>query len=208
MKVLLFNGSVHGNGTTFAALSIVAGALEAEGVDTEIVQLGAKPARDCIACGGCVGKGKCVFDTDCVNECIEKAASADGFVFGSPVYYAHPNGQLLSAMDRMFYAGKDKFAHKPAAAIVAARRGGTTASLDAIQKHFSINQMPVVSSTYWNMIHGATASDIEQDEEGKQTMVNLGKNVAWLLKCIAAGKAAGINAPDVGKIIRTNFVRK
>lgn len=207
MKVLLFNGSPKSSGCTFTALSEIAATLNEQGIETEILQLGNKPVRDCIGCNGCVGKGKCVFGDDLVNEWIQKAADADGFVFGSPVYYAHPDGRLLSVMDRLFYAGGASFVRKPAAAIVSARRAGTTASLDAITKHFTINQMPVVSSTYWNMVHGNTPDEVRQDGEGMQTMRNLALNMAWLIKCIKAGEAAGITAPATEKKIKTNFIR-
>lgn len=207
MKVLLFNGSPRANGCTFTALSEVAATLNAEGIETEIVWLGNKPVRDCIGCGGCAGKGKCVFDDDGVNEWIDKAAQADGFVFGSPVYYAHPDGRILCVMDRMFYAGGSSFAQKPAAVVVSARRAGTTASLDALTKHLTIAQMPVVSSTYWNMVHGKTPDEVKQDLEGLQTMRNLAHNMAWLLKCIKAGEDAGINKPKNEKKVYTNFIR-
>ena len=207
MNVLLVNGSNHANGCTYTALRQVADVLEAEGISTEIVQLGAAPVRDCIACGGCTGKGRCVFTDDCVNGIIEKAEKADGFVFGTPVYYAHSSGRLLSVLDRAFYAGGAAFAHKPGFAVASARRAGTTASLDAVMKHFTINQMPVVSSTYWNMVHGNTPEEVLQDEEGLQTMRNAARNMAWLLKCIAAGKEQGILAPEAERGKRTNFIR-
>ncbi len=181
--------------------------MEAEGIGTEMIQTGNLQIRDCIGCGGCAGKGRCVFDDDQVNRWIDLAAGADGFVFGSPVYYAHPNGRILSLMDRMFYAGGRNFAQKPAAVVVSARRGGTTASLDALSKHLTINQMPVVSSTYWNMVHGNTPEEVKQDAEGLQTMRNLARNMAWLLKCIEIGKANGIDAPRAEWGNRTNFIR-
>lgn len=207
MKVLLFNGSPRANGNTFDALTEVAKALGEQGVDAEILQTGNKPIQDCIGCGGCAGKGKCVFASDGVNEWIEKAKSADGFVFGTPVYYAHPSGRILSAMDRMFYAGGASFAHKPAAVIAVARRAGTTASLDVMSKYLSISQMPIVTSTYWTLVHGRDPQEIYSDPEGLETMHNLGKNMAWILKCIEAGKKAGIAAPDTKATVRTNFVR-
>ncbi len=149
-----------------------------------------------------------MFSDDVINDLIEKAKSADGFVFGTPVYFAHPSGRILSAMDRLFYAGGKNFEHKPAAVIASARRAGTTATLDAISKHLGITQMPVISSTYWNMVHGNTPEEIKQDLEGMQTMKNIALNMAWILKCIEAGKQAGILAPQTEKIIRTNFIRK
>lgn len=207
MKVLLINGSSRRTGCTFTALSEVAKALELNGIETEIIQTGANAIRDCAGCGACKGNDNgCVFKDDIVNEVIEKAKSADGFVFGSPVYYAHPSGRILSLMDRLFYAGGKHFAFKPAAAIVSARRAGTTASIDAITKHFTINQMPVVSSNYWNMVHGNSPDDVMQDLEGLQIMRVLGTNMAWLLKCIEAGKNAGIEHPQTEKKIWTNFI--
>lgn len=207
MKVLLFNGSPKANGCTFTALSEIASVLEAQGIETEILQIGNKPVQDCIACGGCAGKGKCVFSNDCVNDWIEKAQYADGFVFGTPVYYAHPSGRILSAMDRIFYAAGKQFAHKPAAVIASARRAGTTATLDAISKHLSISQMPIVTSTYWNMVHGNTPEETRQDLEGMQTMRNIGVNMAWLLQCIEAGKQCGIDTPQTEKKVSTNFIK-
>lgn len=207
MRVLLFNGSPHANGCTYTALTEVASALESEGVSTEIVQTGNKPVRDCIGCKGCMATHRCVFGDDEVNVWIDKAAQADGFVFGTPVYYAHPSGRVLSLMDRLFYAGGASFAQKPAAVIASARRAGTTAALDAVSKHLSINRMPIVSSTYWNMVHGNTPDEVKRDEEGMQTMRNLGAHLAWILKCIEAGRAVGIEPPKSGKIVRTNFIR-
>lgn len=206
MKVLLFNGSPHKQGCTYTALAEIAKALNEAGVETEIVQVGSKAFRGCTACGGCAGKGACVFD-DGLNEILEKVRDAGGYVFGSPVYYASANGTLISFMDRLFYAGGGLMAHKPAAAVASARRAGTTATLDEINKYFTINQMPIVSSTYWNMVHGSRAEDVLQDEEGLQTMRNLGRNMAWLLQCIEAGKKAGIEAPEAEKGHRTNFIR-
>ena len=207
MHVLLINGSSHPKGCTYTALRQVADVLEAEGVTTELVHLGSAPIRDCTACGGCKGKGRCVFTDDCVNSLIEQAEKADGFVFGTPVYYAHPSARLLSVLDRAFYAGGAAFAHKPGFAVVSARRAGTTAALDAVLKHFTFNQMPVVSSTYWPMVHGSVPEDVLQDKEGLQTMRNAARNMAWLLKCIAAGRAQGILPPQAESGIRTNFIR-
>lgn len=208
MKVLLINGSSNKHGCTYTALSEVSLSLNKNGIETELIQLGNAPLRDCCGCQACRSNGgKCVFDDDLVNEVIEKAKYADGFVFGSPVYYAHPSGRLLSFMDRLFYANSSVFAFKPASAVVSARRAGTTASLDAITKHFTINKMPVVSSNYWNMVHGKTPEDVKQDLEGLQIMRTLGENMAWLIKCINAGKNSGIEYPDTEDKIMTNFIR-
>lgn len=207
MKVLLLNGSTRKSGCTALALTEVARAVEAEGIETELLEMGGAPIRDYVACGRCTDLGRCVFQDDIVNQCIEKARAADGFVFGSPVYYAHPSGQLLAAMDRMFYASGDVFAHKPAAAVVTARRAGTTASLDAIQKHFTDAQMPVVSSTYWNMVFGPAPELVARDLEGLQTMRNLGQNMAWMLKCIQLDREHGVIPPDAETQQWTNFNR-
>lgn len=208
MKVLMINGSSNVNGCTYTALSEVAKTLESEGIETEIIQLGSAPYRDCTGCGACRNNGgKCVFDDDIVNEIIEKAKKADGFVFGSPVYYAHPSGRLLSVLNRAFYAGSSAFRHKPGAAVVSARRGGTTASFDVINKYFTINAMPVISSTYWNMVHGNTADEVRQDAEGLQTMRNLGKNMAWVIKMIDEAKTSGIDIPEMERTFKTNFIR-
>lgn len=213
MKVLLVNGSSKSNGCTYTALSEIAGTLEKEGIESEIFNTGSTgstgsmPVRDCIGCGKCRElNGKCVFGDDIINELIEKAEVSDGFVFGTPVYYAHPSGRILSVLDRAFYAGGSAFNHKPGAAIASARRAGTTASIDVLNKYFTIAQMPVVSSTYWNMVHGNTPEDVLKDEEGLQTMRNLAKNMAWLLKCIETGKKSGIELPDNKKEYRTNFI--
>lgn len=208
MKVLLFNGSPHKTGCTYTALTEAGKILEENGIETEVIQVGAQPVRGCVACGGCAkGKG-CVFgDKDGLNAIIEKCRQADGFLFGSPVYYASPNGSLVSFLDRLFYAGGSALAHNPAACVCSARRAGTTATLDMLQKYLTINQMPVVSSTYWPMVHGGCAEDAKQDLEGMQVMRNLGRNMAWLLRCIEAGKAAGIEAPAAESGARTNFIR-
>lgn len=207
MKVLLLNGSPHAEGCTYTALSEVAKALTENGVEAEIVQIGKNPVRGCVACGGCAGKGKCVFSDDGVNEFIEKMKGADGLVVGSPVYYASANGTVECFLDRAFYAGGSAFVHKPAAAVASARRAGTTATLDELLKYFTISQMPVVSSTYWPMVHGSKAEDVAKDEEGLQVMRNLGRNMAYLLKCMEAGKAAGILPPEAERGARTNFIR-
>lgn len=206
-KVLLINGSGNEHGCTYTALSEVAATLEKEGIATEIIQLGKDPVRDCIGCGACAKLGKCVFDDDLVNQVHEKALEADGFVFGTPVYYAHPSGRILSFLDRLFYSGGGAFAFKPGAAVASARRAGTTASLDVLNKYFTITRMPVVSSNYWNMVHGNTPEEVKQDLEGLQIMRGIGQNMAWMIKCIEAGKAAGISYPQTEKKIKTNFIR-
>lgn len=206
MKVLLINSSAHEKGCTYRALSEVAKSLNKEGIETEIVQL-KDPINDCIGCGACKKTGECIIKNDMVNDFVKKAKDFDGFVFGSPVYYAHPSGRLLSFMDRIFYSGSSAFAYKPAAAVVSARRGGTTASLDVIMKHFMINKMPVISSSYWNMVHGNKPEQVEDDLEGLQTLRMLGQNMAWILKCIEAGKNNGISAPVPEEKIWTNFIR-
>lgn len=205
MKVLLFNGSSREHGCTYTALKEVEKSLNNNGIETEIIFLG--DIKDCKGCKACRTTGKCVITDDKINEYVEKARQADGFIFGSPVYYAHPAGRLLSAMDRMFYSGGSAFKFKPAAAIVSARRSGTTASIDAITKHFTINCMPVVSSNYWNMVHGNQPEEVLQDLEGLQIMRTLGQNMAWLLKCIEVGKNNGIYLPQTEEKIYTNFVR-
>lgn len=206
MKVLLINGSPNAKGCTYTALSEVEKILNENNIETEMIQIGNKAIRGCIGCGGCKSTKRCVFDDDLVNEVIAKMEGADGLIIGSPVYFASPNGNLMSMLDRMFYAG-DCFAHKPAAAVVSARRAGTTVSLDDLNKYFSIRQMLTVGSTYWNMVHGSKPEDVLCDEEGLQTMRNLGRNMAWILKCIEAGAATGIKAPAAEREKWTNFIR-
>lgn len=203
MKVLLINGSPHENGCTYTALSEVAKVLETEGIETQIFQIGKKPVRGCIACGACGKLGKCVFDDDPANEMMRLMQEADGIVIGSPVYYAGPNGALCALLDRAFYAGSG-FEFKPAAAVVSARRSGTTATFDRLNKYFTINRMPVVSSQYWNGVHGSTPDDVKKDEEGLQTMRTIGYNMAWMLKSIADGKQP---LPTIEPFNRTNFIR-
>ena len=184
MKVLLVNGGPHQNGCVHTALEEVAKTLNSEGVETEIFWIGLKPIAGCIACKSCVKTGKCVFD-DVVNEFVEKAKDADGFIFGSPVHYAGATGAITSFMDRVFYSafngGKgDRFLFKPAATVISARRAGTTATYDQLNKYFGINQMPIISSRYWNMVHGLYGEEAPQDEEGMQTMMNLARNMVWM----------------------------
>ena len=205
MKVLLLNGSPHANGTTFKALSEVAKALNENGVDTEILTVGDKQIVGCDVCGGCSRSDKCA-KNDIVNEVIEKINSADGLIVGSPVYYASINGTLKSLLDRVFFA-KKSFAGKPAAAVAVARRAGTTATLDIINKYFMISNMPVITSQYWNMVFGSNAIQAEQDEEGLQTMRVLGKNMAWIIKCIKLGEENGISFPTEEKHVKTSFYK-
>ncbi len=210
MKVLLVNGSPNKEGCTYVALSEVAKTLNSEGIETEIFHIGQKPIAGCLGCGKCGTLGRCVFN-DAVNECLEKLDQFDGFVFGSPVYYASANGALSAFMDRLFIAesrtGKNAFYLKPAAAVVSARRGGTTTALDQLNKYFTISQMPVVSSQYWNMVHGNTPDEVRQDAEGLQTMRTLARNMAYLLKCKEAGAKMGVATPEREKVVRTNFIR-
>ncbi len=206
MKVLMLNGSPHQNGNTNQALEMVGAQLNKEGIDYEIFQIGTGQIRDCIGCGKCSEEG-CIFTDDQVNAFIAKAKEADGFVFGTPVYYAHPSGRVLSFLDRVFYSSGRAFAFKPGAAVAVARRGGTTASFDVLNKYFGISQMPVAGSTYWNIIHGQKPGQAELDGEGVQTMENLARNLAWMLKCFEAGKQAGIALPDTARGTWTNFIR-
>lgn len=210
MKVLLINGSPHKEGCTYTALREVEKELNKQNIETEIFWLGTKPVSGCISCKACVKTGVCAID-DLVNKFLDTAKSADGFVFGTPVHYAAASGALTSFMDRVFYTdGMSKsgtFYLKPAAAIVSARRAGTTAALDQINKYFSISQMPIISSRYWNMVHGSTAEDVLKDEEGMQVMRVLGRNMAYFLKCKEAGMKAGIEMPETEKNVYTNFIR-
>lgn len=210
MKVLLINGSPRMQGNTNRALEEAAAALKAEGVETEIFWIGNKEIRGCIACGICSKKGdkRCVFEADCCNELIAKAAEADGFIVGSPVYYAGMAGSLRALMDRLFYAGGANFRFKPAAGIAVARRAGAVEAADQINKYFQINCQPLVSSAYWGLAYGRMPGEVEGDGEGLHTMRVLAKNMAWLLKCIEAGRNAGIGAPDVEPKVMTNFVRE
>lgn len=207
MKVLLINGSPNIHGCTYTALEEVARALEEEQITAEIFHIGNKPIRGCMDCGVCSKfPGKCAYDDDTVNVALELAKEADGFIFGAPVHYASASGAITSFLDRFFYSGEG-FAYKPGAAVVSCRRAGSTASLDQLNKYFTISNMPVVSSQYWNMVHGNTPEEVRQDIEGLQTMRLLGKNMAWLLKCIEAGKSAGIALPEREERVFTNFVR-
>ena len=207
MKVLLVNGSPHKNGSTYIALKEVETALNAEGVETSIVWLGTEALSGCMACEYCSRNNKCI-KNDIVNDFAARAKNADGFVFGTPVHYAGASGSITSFLDRLFYsAPADTFRHKPAAVITAARRGGTTAAYDQLIKYPAIAEMPIISSNYWNMVHGLKAEDVPEDREGMQCMRILGKNMAYFLKCIDAGKKAGVKIPEPEKRDVTNFIR-
>ena len=210
MKVLLVNGSPPKEGSTYTALREVAGTLNAEGIETEIFQIGAKPLSGCIACSKCLETGRCVFP-DRVNEFLESAADFDGFIFGSPVHYASAAGAMTCFMDRAFYAGfgsgNQAFYLKPAAVVVSTRRSGTTATFDQLNKYLTMTEMPVISSWYWNMVHGNTPEEVQADSEGMQIMRTLGRNMAWFLKCKEAGIKAGIPFPVREKRVSTNFIR-
>jgi multimeric flavodoxin WrbA len=202
MKVLLINGSPHREGCTYTALKEIAGALEKNGVDTEIFHIGTKAVHGCTACHKCFELGRCIFDDDVLNEMAAKCIAADGLVIGSPVYFAGINGALSALLDRLFFSTGGKLSYKPAAAVVSCRRGGNSSAFDRINKYFTISQMPVVSSQYWNGVHGFTAGDTKKDLEGLQIMRRLGTNMAWLLKSIEAG---GGPIPLDEPRIATNF---
>ena len=205
-KVLLINGSPNAQGCTYTALREVEKSLNKNGVETEIFQIGRDPVHGCTGCGGCVRNGKCVFD-DGVNRLMERLDEFDGLVIGSPVYFASPNGTLLAFLDRLFFSAGNKFTGKPGAAVVSCRRGGASAAFDVLNKYFSICNMPIVTSQYWNQIHGNTPEEALQDAEGLQTMRTLGENMAWLIKCIRAGRIAGVPEPVYEKKQSTNFIR-
>lgn len=206
MKVLLVNGSPHPKGCTFTALNEVSGALTKNGIETEVFQLGLKPISGCRGCGSCRKLGKCIID-DVVNDFITRVDQYDGYVFGSPVHYAAASGAITSFMDRVFFAAGARMAFKPGAVVVSCRRAGSTAALDQLTKYMTISQMPVVASQYWTMVHGASPENVLQDKEGMQTMRVLGRNMAWLLKCLEAGKNAGVSLPEKEERAWTNFIR-
>jgi multimeric flavodoxin WrbA len=210
MKVLLVNGSPHEHGCTYTALKEVADTLNVEGIETDIFYIGTKPIAGCTACHTCATNGKCIFN-DKVNEFLDLAAGADGFIFGSPVHYAAASGTITSFMDRLFFtdllSGRQSFYLKPGAAVVSARRAGTTAALDQLNKYFYLRQMPIVTSQYWNMVHGAAPEEVSRDEEGLQIMRTLGRNMAWFLRCKEAGIKAGVPFPPREEPKWTNFIR-
>ena len=211
MKVLVVNGSPHQKGCTYTALKEAAKTLNTEGVETEFFWIGNGPLHGCIACHKCNTLHSCVFDGDGVNTFLDKAAGADGFLFGTPVHWAAAGGAITSFLDRAFYAGARRenkpFYLKPAAAGISARRAGTTATYDQLNKYFGLMQMPIISSQYWNMVHGQTPEDVLQDAEGLQTMRTLGRNMAYFLKCREAADEAGVALPQQEPQVFTNFVR-
>lgn len=206
MNVLLINGSPHKNGCTYTALAEVAKTLEAEGIETTIFHIGAAPVGGCVGCGGCAKAGKCVFGGPVVDV-LPLLEKADGVVFGAPVHYATAAAGMLGFLHRLSYSAGRYLRHKPAAIVTSARRAGTTTALEAMEKIPQFYEMPLVNSTYWPMVHGSNAAEAAQDLEGMQIMRNLGRNMAWVLRCIEAGKAAGIQPPEAESGVRTNFIR-
>lgn len=203
-KVILVNGSPHKYGCTFTALSEVKITLEKNGIDSEIIHIGNKPVRGCIACGGCSNKRKCVFEDDVCNELQEQMVNADGIVIGTPVYFGGPNGTLCALLDRIFFSSGEKFANKPAATVVSCRRGGASSTFDRLNKYFTMSNMPVVSSQYWNSVHGFTPDDVRKDLEGLQTMRTLANNMAYMIKSFGM---ADLEKPVLEAIEFTNFIR-
>lgn len=203
MHVLLINGSPHKEGCTFTALSEMAQQLEKRGITSEIFWIGNKPIRGCIDCRSCWGKGQCAFNDDCVNTLIGKIQEADGVIIGSPVYFAGIAGSLKCVLDRVFYDAKRLFFYKPAAAVVTCRRGGASTAFDAINKYFQISSMPVVSSQYWNIVHGDKPEEVREDKEGMQTLRLVADNMAWMLECQKTGQA-----PYEREVrVKTNFYK-
>lgn len=211
MKVLLINGSPNEKGCTYTALNEIAVTLNSEGIETEIYHIGTEPIAPCKACRACGKIGRCVIK-DKVNDFLDYAGDFDGYVIGSPVHYAAPAGGIVPFLHRVFFvnsmASRNLFAHKPGTAIVSARRSGTTAAIDQLNKYFQINQMPVISGRYWNMVHGSNPEEVRQDEEGMQNMRFLARNMAYHLKCKEAAQKAGINPPVQEEVVFTNFIRE
>ncbi len=205
MKVILFNGSPRKNGCTYTALTEIEKMLNENGIETEIFHAGSA-TKGCMGCGYCAKNVKCITD-DCVNEAAQLVREADGFVFGSPVHYASASGMMTSFMDRLFYSAGASLKLKPCAVVASCRRAGTTATIDQLLKHPEFNQMPIVNGNYWPMVHGTNPEEVKQDLEGMQIMRTIGKNMAWFLKCIEAGKNAGISTPVQEDKIKTNFIR-
>lgn len=206
MKALLINGSPNEKGCTYTALTEVERTLNKNGIETELLWLGNAPVANCVDCGFCRQQGRCVHD-DAVNRVIDELDSISALVVGSPVYYASASGQLCSFMDRLFHSCGRRMAGKLGASVVSCRRGGASAAFDRLNKYFTISNMPIVSSQYWNQVHGNTPEEVMQDEEGLQTMRTLAENMAWLIKCIEAGRRAGIELLEYEKRIGTNFIR-
>ena len=206
MKVILVNGSPHEKGCTYTALTEVQKTLEKNSIETEMFWIGNKAISGCLGCGHCLETNRCIIQ-DSVNDFLEKVEATDGFIFGTPVHFASGSGMITSFMDRVFYGRRKLFQNKLAATVVICRRGGASSTFEQINKYFSMNNMPIVTSQYWNMVHGSKPEDVLKDEEGMQTMRTLGNNMTWLLKCIDAGKKAGITEPINEKIIMTNFIR-
>ena len=207
MKVLLINGSTHKNGTTNAALETIVNELKAQGVDSEVVCLGTAAVHSCMGCASCQKTGKCVFNDDPVNAIGEKVKEADGYIFAAPVHYASPSGAMVALLDRLFYAYGKYMKFKPAASVVAARRAGTTASYDVLNKYIQINSMLQVPSTYWNMTFGANAADAAKDEEGITIMRAIASNMVWLLKLLDSAKGTELEKPVIIDKVKTNFIR-
>lgn len=203
-KVVLLNGSPHAEGCTATALNEMIKIFQESGIETELIHVGSKSIRGCIACGQCSNLGECVFDDDLVNQVAPKFEKADGLVVGSPVYYASPNGTILSFMDRLFYSTSFSKHMKVGAAVVSCRRGGNTATFDALNKYFTISGMPVASSTYWNQVHGFTADDVRKDLEGLQTMRNLARNMTFMIRAFADAKEK-YGYPELETGCFTNF---
>lgn len=207
MKVLMINGSPHEKGCTYTALTVIAEELKNQGVESEIAWLGTGAIHGCKGCGACKTLKKCVFNDDILNGIAEKAKTADGYVFGAPVHYASPAGAMIALMDRLFYSAGSYMQFKPAASIVSARRAGTTASYDVLNKYIGINNMIAVPSTYWNMVHGSTAEEVYKDEEGVTVMRAIASNMAWLLKLLDGAKGTPNEKPVIIPKARTNFIR-
>lgn len=205
MKVLLINGSPRGEGNTYIALSEIAKTLEAEGIQSEIISIGRKAVQGCIACNKCrENSNRCIFQDELYNRVVDAIRQADGLIVGSPTYYAGPNGSLCALLDRVFYSASDYLSYKPASSVAVCRRGGASACLDRLNKYFTISNMPVVPSQYWNMVYGRTPGEAALDAEGLQTMRTLGRNMAWMLKAI---RSDSIPRPEEEPRLITNFIR-
>ena len=207
MKVLLINGSSREKECTYTALSIIAEELKAQGVDSEIVWIGNKAVHGCIACGKCADGNGCIFKDDVLATIVPKVKEADGYIFGSPVYYAAPNGALVALLNRLFYSEGRWMQYKPAAVVVSARRAGTTAAYDQLNKYLGINRMITLPSPYWNMVHGSKGEEVYEDKEGVSIMRHLASSMVWMLKLLELGKENGLDKPIEVPMARTNFVR-